>query len=94
MQVGTEKSVVSLDDFKTPFFWEFSIMTVLIQGTENRICQKTSIKRSIEALMQEIEPVVTEKDDFECRDKSISLALAPFFFRDYPDFDAKNVLNI
>ena len=39
--------------------------------------------------MEKIKPVVTEKYDFEYRDKSI-IIITPVTFRDYRDFDAKN----
>ena len=51
----------------------------------------TSINCSIEALMEEMKPAVTEKYKFEYRDRSITKT--PLNFWDYRDFDAKKKLN-
>ena len=46
---------------------------------------------TIEALMEEIKPVLREKDAFYYRDESI--ILTPFSFYDYRVFDSKTELN-
>ena len=48
-----------------------------------------NVTLSIETLMEEIKPVVSEKVDFECRDKS---KIVPFFFEffDYQECEARH----
>ena len=67
----------------------------LISGKESSdfpiVFSNKSVGCLIEALMEDFDPVVMQKNDFEYRDKAAKLSLSDHW--DCQDFDAKNKLK-
>ena len=96
MQIVKEKEeFVTLDESKLKVHFRFfGLSKSSSTSTINDISVQhscLSINCFVEAMVETIEPVVTEKYDFEYRDKSI--AKTPFSFWGYQDFDFSKKLK-
>ena len=67
-------------------------MTIPNQGSKWSFCQiepsSTSVNFSIQTLLEEIKPVVTDKFEFEYRKKSMELPILEF--SDYENSDSRS----